>query len=185
MQFAKLCYPRPCSGALFAKAQTDSCKACVDVCGGSWFVLKLMMMMMFIRQTERLSWPLPALIHWEVELGGTSMKEVITMSARDESSKGRRRIWAFVRRSGRAVQPRYSWPRSRRGKPELVNSAHDQRTCIIGSSGPEKQCSTITASDLRCQTPYPSPSSDKHRIDDHSTTALFGRTAPRSHTSPR
>ena len=65
---------------------------------------------MFIRQTERLSWPLPALIHWEVELGGTSMKEVITMSARGESSKGRRRIWAFVRRSGRAVQPRYSWP---------------------------------------------------------------------------
>ena len=34
----------------------------------------------------------------------------ITISARDQISKGRRRIWAFERRSGRAVQPRYSWP---------------------------------------------------------------------------
>ena len=30
--------------------------------------------------------------------------------SRLESSKGRRRLWAFVRRSGRAYQSRYSWP---------------------------------------------------------------------------
>ena len=31
------------------------------------------MMMMFI---PRYSWPLPALIHWEVKVGGTGMKDV-------------------------------------------------------------------------------------------------------------
>ena len=51
-----------------------------------------------------------SLVRVRVSLVRVMMMMFITISARDQSSKGRRRIWAFDRRSGRASQQRYSRP---------------------------------------------------------------------------
>ena len=68
------------------------------------------------------------------------MMMFITISARDQSSQGRRRIWAFERRSAKAWQQRYSWPLPALSHWDVKvggTSMEEMRVpCFAGSSPP-------------------------------------------------